>query len=239
MKPHDIWSAARARLATFEPVVVVTFLIASISGFLFFSLMSEMLEGETHAFDEAILRALRSPEDLATPIGPDWLTKAVTDITSLGGVTVLALLTTLSVVYLLLIRKRVTGLFLLASVLGGWMVSNALKLGVARPRPDLVPHLVEVHDLSFPSGHAMLSAVTYLTLGLLLARMQTSRAARYYFVATAVFLTLLIGMSRVYLGVHFPTDVLGGWSAGAAWACLCWLIGLRVIPAAERPAIRD
>ena len=239
MKPYDIWNAARARVATFEPVVVVTFLIASISGFLFFSLMSEMLEGETHAFDESILRALRSAQDLAIPIGPDWLTKAVTDITSLGGVTVLTLVTALSVLYLLLIRKRVTGLFLLASVLGGWMISNALKLGVARPRPDLVPHLVEVHDLSFPSGHAMLSAVTYLTLGLLLARMQTSRAARYYFVAVAVLLTLLVGMSRVYLGVHFPTDVLGGWSAGAAWACLCWLIGLRVIPATERPPIRD
>lgn len=239
MKPSDAWNAAKTRVATFEPVVVVTFLVASISGFLFLSLMSEMLEGETRAFDGAILTALRTPQDLGMPIGPDWLTKAVTDITSLGGVTVLALLTALSVIYLLLIRNRVTGLFLLFSVLGGWAISSALKIGVARPRPDLVPHLVEVHDLSFPSGHAMLSAVTYLTLGLLLARMQTSRAARYFFVGVAVLLTLMIGMSRVYLGVHFPTDVLGGWSAGAAWACLCWLIGLRVIPDSERPRLRD
>ncbi len=239
MKAIDLWSDLKARVSTFEPIVVVMFLVTSISGFLFLSVTSEMLEGETRALDETILTALRSPRDLGTPIGPDWLTKALTDITSLGGVTVLALLTVLSVVYLLLIRRRVTGLFLLLSVLGGWMVSNGLKLGVARPRPDLVPHLVEVHDLSFPSGHAMLSAVTYLTLGLLLARMQTSRAARYYFVAIAVLLTLLIGTSRVYLGVHFPTDVLGGWSAGAAWACLCWLVGLHIIPATERPVVRD
>ncbi|MGV3548958.1 phosphatase PAP2 family protein [Rhizobium sp.] len=239
VKPNDMWRAAKGRFATFEPVVVVTFLIASISGFLFLTLLGEILEGETYAFDETILKALRVPEDLGTPIGPDWLTKAVTDLTSLGGVTVLGLVTVLAVIYLLLIGKRITGLFLLCSVVGGWMVSNAFKLGVARPRPDLVPHLVEVYDLSFPSGHAMVSAVTYLTLGLLLARMQTRRAARYYFVAAAVLLTLLIGMSRIYLGVHYPTDILGGWSAGAAWACLCWLIGLRVIPVSERPAIRD
>lgn len=239
MKATDLWGDLKARIATLEPIVAFTFLVASISGFFFLSLTSEMLEGETRALDETILKLLRSPQDLGTPIGPDWLTKGLTDITSLGGVTVLALLTVLSVVYLLLIRRKVTGMFLLISVFGGWMVSNGLKLGVARPRPDLVPHLVAVHDLSFPSGHAMLSAVTYLTLGLLLARMQTSRAARYYFVAIAVLLTLLIGISRVYLGVHFPTDVLGGWSAGAAWACLCWLVGLRVIPASEWPAVRD
>jgi undecaprenyl-diphosphatase len=239
MKPHDLWNAARLRFATFEPIVVATFFIASLSGFLFLSLTGEILEGETRAFDDAILGALRTPQDLGTPIGPEWLTKAVTDITSLGGVTVLALLTTVSVVYLLIIHRRVTGLFLLASVLGGWMISNAVKIGVARPRPDLVPHLVEVHDLSFPSGHAMLSAVTYLTLGLLLASNQSSRAARYYFVAVALFLTLMIGLSRIYLGVHYPTDVLGGWSAGAAWSCLCWLAGRWLIPERERTRVEN
>lgn len=237
MKTTEIWQSLRARVSTCEPAVVLAFLVASLAGYLFLHLTDEMLEGETRDFDETILRALRDPLDLGSPIGPTWLTKVLTDLTSLGGVTVLTLITSLSVIYLLLIRKRITALVVLISVLGGWLISNTLKLGVARPRPDLVPHLVEVNDLSFPSGHAMLSAVTYLTLGLLLAQMQPSRAARYYFVVVAILLTLTIGLSRVYLGVHYPTDVLGGWSAGSAWACLCWLVGRRVIPDHERPKL--
>ncbi len=237
MKIAEIWHSLKARVSIYEPAVVIAFLIASLAGFLFLQLTSEMLEGETRGFDEAVLRALRHPQDLGSPIGPAWLTKALTDLTSLGGVTVLTLITFLAVIYLLLIRKRITALVVLISVLGGWLISNTLKLGVARPRPDLVPHLVEVSDLSFPSGHAMLSAVTYLTLGLLLSQMQSRRAARYYFAVVAILLTLTIGLSRVYLGVHYPTDVLGGWSAGSAWACLCWLVGRRVIPEHERPKL--
>lgn len=219
--------------------MVVAFLVASAAGLVFLHLTSEMLEGETRGFDESILRALRQPQDLHLPIGPQWLTKALTDITSLGGVTVLAMITVLSAIYLVLIRKRITALFVTVSVLGGWLISNGIKLGIARPRPDLVPHLVDVHDLSFPSGHAMVSAVTYLTIGMLLAGMQSSRAGRYYFVGIAVLLTSMIGISRVYLGVHYPTDVLGGWIAGAAWACLCWLAGRWLIPSNERPKLES
>lgn len=239
MSVGDVWRWAKSRVSSYEPAVVVAFLVASLAAFAFLRLTSEMLEGETRGFDGAILSALRQPQDLSLPIGPPWLTKALTDITSLGGVTVLAMITVLSAIYLLLIRKRITALFVVLSVLGGWLISNGIKIGVARPRPDLVPHLVEVHDLSFPSGHAMVSAVTYLTIGLLLAQTQSSRAARYYFVSVAVALTFLIGISRVYLGVHFPTDVLGGWSAGAAWACLCWLVGRRFIPTSERTRLTD
>ena len=237
MNLHAILRAGKSRISSYEPLVVVTLLVASAGVFAFFKLTEEMLEGETHEFDNAILGGLRSAVDPATPIGPGWFTKAFTDITSLGGVTVLTLLTTFAVIYLLLIRKRITAVFLLVSILGGWLLSTGLKLGVARPRPDLVPHLVEVNDLSFPSGHAMLSAVTYLTLGILLAQTQSSHATRYFFVLVAVFLTLLIGMSRIYLGVHYPTDVLAGWSAGSAWACLCWLLSRQIVP--RREALRS
>jgi undecaprenyl-diphosphatase len=233
LRLHDVGRRTRSRLATYEPAVLIAFLIASAGAFVFIRLMSEIREGETRSFDEAMLLALRHPQDLNQPIGPQWLTKVMNDITSLGGVTVLSMITTLSVIYLLIIRKRFTAFFVLMSVVGGWLLSHGIKIGVARPRPELVPHLVEVHDLSFPSGHAMVSAVTYLTIGLLLAQMQSVRAARYYFVATAIFLTCVIGLSRIYLGVHYPTDVLGGWSAGAAWACQCWLLGRRLIPSAE------
>lgn len=209
---------------------IAGFAAASGGAFVFVRLASEVVEGETRAFDEAILRALRQPGDLSTPIGPGWLTHVVTDITSLGGTTVLTLVTVCTVGYLLLALRRQTGAFVLLSVLGGWLLSTLLKIGIARPRPDIVPHLVDVHDLSFPSGHAMLSAVTYLTLGLLLSCVQSSRATRLYVIAVALMLTLLVGLSRVYLGVHYPTDVLGGWCAGATWATICWMISRRFLP---------
>jgi undecaprenyl-diphosphatase len=115
-------------------------------------------------------------------------------------------------------------LMLLAATLGGTAISEGLKMGFNRPRPDLVAHVVETTSMSFPSGHAMLSAVTYLTLGALIARTQEKKRLRGYVLGAAVLLTLLIGASRVYLGVHWPTDVLAGWCLGAAWALLCWAV---------------
>jgi len=191
-------------MTSFEPAVVFAILIASASGFLFLRLQSKAIGGETWDFDRMVLLSLRHPSDPSLPIGPAWLTKAFIDITALGGLTVLSIVTILSTAYLALVQRRFTAIFLLASVIGGWLISSVVKLGVARPRPDHVSHLVQVHDLSFPSGHAMVSAVTYLTLGLLVAPTQARRAARYYVVCVAGALTLLIGASRVYLGVHYP-----------------------------------
>lgn len=212
-----------------EPLLLVMFAALSGGILLFVYLTGEVLEGSTRGFDEAILLALRQPGDLSTPIGPSWLTHAVKDITSLGGTTVLTIMTVLVTVYLLLDRRRAIAIFVLASVLGGWALSTTLKLGVARPRPDIVPHLVEVHDPSFPSGHAMVSAVTYLTLAVLISGTRRYRSTRIFTVAVGILLTLMIGASRVYLGVHYPTDVLGGWCAGATWALGCWIIARRYI----------
>ena len=217
------------RFMTFEPIGLMMFAFLAGGLFLFFNLTGEVIDGETHAFDERILLTLRDPADLATPIGPYWLTHAVDDITALGGTTVLSLMTVLATTYLLLAGQRVIAAFMFLSILGGWIVSAMLKLGVARPRPDIVPHLVEVHDLSFPSGHAMLSAVTFLTLGALLSRAQQYRSTRIFLIAAAIFLTFIVGLSRIYLGVHYPTDVLGGWCAGATWALGCWMIARRFI----------
>ncbi|MGZ2504587.1 phosphatase PAP2 family protein [Rhizobium leguminosarum] len=219
-----------ARLSAYEPLTLIT--LASIAGGLFVlqRLTSEVLEGETFRFDEAILLALRQQSELAVPIGPGWLTHAVGDITSLGGITVLSLMTILVTVYLLLDRRWPIAIFVFSSVLTGWLTSTLLKILVARPRPDIVPHLVEVSDLSFPSGHAMVSAVTYLTLGALLARTQRYPSTRIFVMGTGVFLAVIIGLSRIYLGVHYPTDVLAGWCAGALWALGCWLISKRFIP---------
>ncbi len=123
-------------------------------------------------------------------------------------------------------EKRAAAWLVLASVAGGTLLSVILKLVFARPRPDAVPHLITVSSASFPSGHAMLSAVVYLTLGALLSRVEGPPRVKIYVLSIAVLLTLMIDMSRVHLGVHWPTDVLGGWCAGAAWATLCWRIAL-------------
>lgn len=187
----------------------------------FAEIADEVGEGEARWFDEALLLALRTG-DPGDPIGPRWLEETVVEITALGGFGVLALVTLLAVGYLLMLRKWLGAAMLLLATLGGTAVSEGLKVGFARPRPDLVAHAVEVTSMSFPSGHAMLSAVTYLTIGALLAHAQERALLRGYILAAAVLLTLLIGMSRVYLGVHWPTDVLAGWCLGAAWALLCW-----------------
>lgn len=221
------------RLSRFNPVreyrAWLLAFTASLLAYGFFRLTGEMLEGETRHFDETLLLSLREPADHALPIGPPWLTKVMTDLTALGGTTVLSLITVLVLVYLLLRGAYRTAVFVTVSVLGGWLLSSGLKLGVARPRPDLVPHLVEVYDLSFPSGHAMLSAITYLTLGALLSRLETRPALRLFFPVVAFLLTFGIGFSRVYLGVHYPTDVLGGWAAGMAWASLSWLAARQLL----------
>jgi undecaprenyl-diphosphatase len=185
-----------------------------------------MVQGETRAFDRAILLAFRNSTDLSDPIGPRWLEIIFRDITSLGGATVLTLMTIAVSGFLLIDAKRGAAILVLGSVIGGVLLSSILKLGIDRPRPDLVAHLVEVHTASFPSGHAMLSAVVYLTLGGLLSRVESPRRIKIYVLSVAVILTVLIGVSRVYLGVHWPTDVLAGWCAGATWAVLCSRIAL-------------
>lgn len=198
--------------------------IAIIGGGLwgFIALADEVLEGETHAFDRIVLLSLRNANDLSDPIGPFWLEICARDITSLGGIPVLTLATLTSAGFLLVAGKRNWALLLVIAVGGGLLLASGLKEFFDRPRPDLVPHAVRVYTQSFPSSHAMLSAVTYLTLGALLARSQPRWGVKAYMLGVAILLTLLIGMSRVYLGVHWPTDVLAGWCAGAAWAMLCW-----------------
>lgn len=188
-------------------------------------LVETVLDGEMATFDAAVLTGLRDLADPSRPLGPDWLRATFTEITHLGG-TVALTLTTLAVVGLLLFERKYPAATLVAfAVVGGTLLSSLLKLGIDRPRPGLVPHLVEVTSPSFPSGHAMLSAVVYLTLGALLARFEFARpVTRLYVMAVAVTMTLLIGFSRVFLGVHWPSDVLAGWCLGAAWAIGCLLV---------------
>lgn len=190
----------------------------------FIELADEVVEGETRSFDHAVLLALHGDQDEPDPVGPPWLEELGRDLTALGGVGVLTMLTLAVTGFLLLQGKGRTSGLVLTAVVGGLIISTLLKHGFDRPRPDLVPHGSHVVTSSFPSGHSMMAAVTYLTLGALLARAQSRRRMRAYLLLLAVFLTLLVGVSRVYMGVHWPTDVVAGWTAGAVWALGCWLL---------------
>ena len=182
----------------------------------------EVGEGETLDFDKSVLAALREPGNLQDPIGPVWVEEAARDITALGGVAVLTLLVTLVVLHFLLRGKWRTGTFLAFVVIAGTLISNALKVFFDRPRPDLTG-IVHIATASFPSGHATVSAVTYLSLGVVLARASDRKRLKLFYIAAAIFLTGIVGLSRLYLGVHYPTDVAAGWALGAAWAILCAL----------------
>ncbi len=196
--------------------------IGAIGGLIwaFVSIAEEVMEGETRKWDEILLMALRDSADPAKPWGPHWVQEMARDFTALGGIAVLLLLTVAAIGYLLLIGKKHSAFVVLIAVTGGQLCSSLLKTGFDRVRPDLVPHGAFVYTASFPSGHAMMSAITYLTLGALLASVHSPIRIKAYLLALALVLTLLVGVSRVYLGVHWPTDVAAGWTVGAAWALL-------------------
>lgn len=223
MNPRNLLNRLLSHLGRHELGVLLAF-AGVVSGIWLFGLIAgEVMEGDTQAFDKKLLLAMRHPGDLS-PIGPPELQDAARDVTALGGVTVLTLLTLVTGGFLLLDGKRHMAFFVYGSVAGGALVDGILKSLFQRARPDLVPHGAYVSTTSFPSGHSMLSAVTYLTLGALLARSHPRKRLKAYFLLLAALLTLSVGLSRIYLGVHWPTDVLAGWTAGASWATFCWLI---------------
>jgi undecaprenyl-diphosphatase len=217
-------------------LAVVLAVIGIVAGVGTFALLATAVNaGGTQGFDRQILLAMRQPGDLA-PAGPPAFQEAARDITALGSLVVLGLITTIACGFLALDGKTHMALFVCVSVTSGLTASTLLKDVFQRPRPELVPHAIYVSGTSFPSGHSMMSAVTFLTLGALLARSQGRRRLKTYFLLLAALLTVMVGLSRIYLGVHWPTDVLAGWTAGAVWALVCWLVArwLQSLRALER-----
>jgi undecaprenyl-diphosphatase len=200
--------------------------LALITGgiWLFIYLAGEVGAGDTTTFDRQVLLALRNPHDPKDPLGPRWAQEMGRDLTALGGVTILLSLTVMVTGFLLLQKKQHAALLVAIATGGAYLFSSLLKEFYDRPRPDLVPHGSYVTSSSFPSGHSMLAAAVYLTLAALLSRVYARRRVQLYLLSWATLLTVAVGLSRVYLGVHWPTDVLSGWTAGAVWALLCSLL---------------
>ncbi len=226
LREHSRLAVLVAHVGRIERGMLLIMVIAAVALLTFAMLADEVAEGGTRAFDERVLLALRAPGDLADPIGPRWLEEVMRDFTALGGTGVLVLMVLAVAGFLTLTAKGHAALAVIVAVAGGTLLSQTMKWSYARPRPELVPHGAEVYTASFPSGHAMMSAIVYLTLGAMLARTQSGQAVKAYILAVAVFLTVLVGTSRVYLGVHWPTDVLAGWALGGLWAIACWLVML-------------
>jgi undecaprenyl-diphosphatase len=211
------------RLADSDAVFLVRALLAVGAVWLFMGLADAVRDDEVRDLDERLIRALRDPVRPQDPVGPPWVESVVRDVTALGSKVVLLIFTTAVAVFLAVRRQSHALVLVVVSTAGGMFLADGLKQVFARPRPDLVPHLAAVYTSSFPSGHAMTAAVVYLTLGALLSQLVEERTLKAYFLGVACFLTFVVGLSRVYLGVHYPTDVLAGWSAGLAWALLCWM----------------
>jgi len=205
-------------------LVLVFIFLGVVGGF--FEFASEVREKETEKFDEAVMLAIRESDPTRSPrVG-----EIARDLTALGGVTVLTIVTLVSFGVAVFSGRTKLGWLGVSAVVAGSLATSLLKHSYDRPRPDLFEHGSWVYNTSFPSGHSMMSAVVYLTLGILVARIQSRRAVRWFIVSVSIMLTLLVGLSRIYLGVHWPTDVAGGWMLGGAWAVLFWLVAMKVDP---------
>ena len=208
-----------------EYATEISLILLSLGLFGFFKLTEEVVEGDTRGFDQSVLLWFRNKADLSDPIGPQWLEVVVRDITALGGLLILGLLTIAACGYLWLTQRHKLALFVAVSIPAGSLLNTLLKEYFTRPRPDIVPHGTGAALSSFPSGHAMMSAVVFLTLGALLSLSTENTRIKIYILFWSVFLTVIVGISRVYLGVHWPTDIIAGWIAGGTWAVLCLLVG--------------
>jgi undecaprenyl-diphosphatase len=211
-----------AVLRAMRQPVFLTGLMAFVCLWGFAELADAVDEQSTQKFDEWILSSLREAGDPTQMVGPAWLEQSMRDVTALGGETVLSLITAIVCLYLSLAGRHALSLTTAVAIIGGTVVTFALKDVFDRPRPNLVPHiLVSVTSHSFPSGHAMASAIVYLTLGTMVAEAVDTWRLKAYVIAVAIFLMLIVGTTRVFLGVHYPTDVLAGWAAGFVWAYGC------------------
>jgi len=216
------------RIARTEIAAVSALFIVALGVMTFVELADDMTEADGRAFDEAVLGAMRPNATALDPWGPGWLETAALDLTALGGTAVLSLFAVVVTGFLILQRKRLSALLLVLGLIGGVALSEGLKALFGRERPPEALRAVETMSASFPSGHSLLSAVFYLSIGVMLTRAFPQKRFKAYIIGVAVLLTLIVGLTRVYLAAHWATDVLAGWSVGAAWAMALWLVAYAI-----------
>jgi undecaprenyl-diphosphatase len=187
------------------------------TGFVAMALL--VASGRGAAFDAAGLRIWREGPGLAVPHGPHWLIEAVRDYTALGGA-LRHLFAVAAIMALLFLKLRREAVLFGITVIAGLLGEVLLKAVFARPRPTIVPHLMEAAGSSFPSGHSFNAAIVYIAMALAFAAISPCRSVRWTMIVGAMALTLLIALSRVWLGVHYPSDAIAGWLGGAGWAFL-------------------
>ncbi|MDP2121626.1 MAG: phosphatase PAP2 family protein [Hoeflea sp.] len=218
------WLAKGIRSGNANRLPVALVAILTLGVYLFIEIAEEMAEGEIRRIDERLFLSLRVTGDPSTPLGPPWLQEIALEVTAIGGYPLIVLTLAAVAGFFIVTRRYGAAVYAVLAVGSGALLSQSLKEHYGRPRPDLVDHLDTVHTLSFPSGHAMMTTVAYLTLASLVIGFLPDRRARIYVLSVAVFVAFIVGVSRVYLGVHWPSDVAAGWALGAAWASLSWLI---------------
>lgn len=197
-----------------------------LSLFLFVVIADAVADGETLSYDNKILLLFRNSENPSLPLGSERIPHIIRDITALGSSTILTIISLFVVIFLLIKKEIRSIIYVLSAAIGGGILVQLLKIFFSRERPDLSIHLASEVTMSFPSGHSAMSAVVYLSLAVLVSRIEKSKRSSIFIISAALIISFLVGLSRVYLGVHYPTDVLAGWMIGLFWALLCWFIAV-------------
>ncbi len=221
-----------ARRFELKPLAAVALIAAGAAGLALFAGL--VMGGHTRAFDEWLLLWLREGGDPQNPIGPAWFEEMVRDVSALGSTFVLTFAVAVVAAYLWIVKAPQKAAFLVLACAAGALMNWLLKLAFGRERPDIVPHVTHATGESFPSGHTTNSAIIYLMLGMMLARVEASYTTKVFIFMVCVLLTVLVGLSRIYLGVHWPTDVIAGWALGAIWVLLAWYVLIRIQPSGTR-----
>jgi undecaprenyl-diphosphatase len=208
-----VLTVARTEIAALAALFVVAGGVLT-----FVELADDMTEADGIAFDSHILALMRPyADDPGRPWGPWWLKEAAADLTSLGGISVLGLFALIVIVFLLSQRKWLSSLLLVVGLAGGVALSEGLKAVFERARPPAAMQAVETINASFPSGHALLSTVFYLTVAVMLTRAFPRERFKVFVLGVGILMALLVGLTRIYLGAHWATDVFGGWILGGTW----------------------
>jgi undecaprenyl-diphosphatase len=216
-------------VARTEIAALTALFVAALGVMTFIEIADDMTEADGQAFDQQVLALLRPyADDPGRPWGPWWLKEAAADITSLGGISVLGLFALIVIVFLLSQRKWLSSLLLALGLVGGVMLSEGLKAVFERERPPQLMQAVETINASFPSGHALLATVFYLSIAVMLTRAFPRQRFKIFVLGVGILMALLVGLTRIYLGAHWATDVFAGWAVGSAWAMVLWLVAYGV-----------